>query len=63
MKLCCLQENGTGDHHVKLIEPDSERQISHVFAHMCNLNFKKDIILNIYIYIYMKTAYQTLVEK
>lgn len=27
----------TGDQHVKLIKPDSERQILHVFAHLCSL--------------------------
>jgi hypothetical protein len=30
--------NGTGDHHVKCNKPKSERQISHVFAHMQNLD-------------------------
>jgi hypothetical protein len=30
----------TGDHHVKQGKPSSERQISHVFAQIWNLDLK-----------------------
>jgi hypothetical protein len=32
-----------GDHHVKQNMPDSERQILHVFSHVWNLDFFKDM--------------------
>jgi hypothetical protein len=31
--------DGSRDHHVKQSKPDSERQISHAFSHMENLDF------------------------
>jgi hypothetical protein len=40
MKSCHLEMNGTGDHHIKLSKPGSERQISHAFSHMWNLGGK-----------------------
>jgi hypothetical protein len=33
--------DGTRDCHVEQNEPDSERQISHAFCHMQNLDLKK----------------------
>jgi hypothetical protein len=36
---------GIGDHHVKQNKPVSERQIPHVFSHMLNLDFQKDMRL------------------
>jgi hypothetical protein len=33
----------TGDHHVKGNNADSERQILHVFSHVWNLDFFKDM--------------------
>jgi hypothetical protein len=34
--------DGTGDHTVEGDKPSSERQISHVFLHMQNLDVKKN---------------------
>jgi hypothetical protein len=31
----------TGEHHIKRNKPDSERQMSHVFSHMENLDLKR----------------------
>jgi hypothetical protein len=46
MKECCLQENsGTGGHNVKQNKPSSERQISHAFSHMQNLDLKVKYII------------------
>jgi hypothetical protein len=33
MKLCHLQENGNGNHHVKLNKPDWEKQVFHVLLY------------------------------
>jgi hypothetical protein len=33
--------NGTGDQHVKWNQPDSEREKSHVFSYIQNLDFRK----------------------
>jgi hypothetical protein len=38
--------SGTRDHHIKWNKPDSERQISHIFAQMWNL----DIHMCVHIY-------------
>jgi hypothetical protein len=31
--------DGTVDYHIKQNKPDSERQISHIASHICNLDF------------------------
>jgi hypothetical protein len=35
--------NGTSEHYVKQNKPGSERQISHVFSHIQNLDLKHDM--------------------
>jgi hypothetical protein len=37
----CRKMNGTGDHQVKQNKSASERQISHIFSHIWNLDLKK----------------------
>jgi hypothetical protein len=38
----CRKMNKTDYHHIKLNQPDLERQILHGFCHMWNLDFKRD---------------------
>jgi hypothetical protein len=42
MKLCHFQKNGARDYHVKQNKPDSERQMSHVFAYMQSVDRSKE---------------------
>jgi hypothetical protein len=37
----CRKMDGSEGHHIKWNKPDSERQVSHVFSQMWNLNLKK----------------------
>jgi hypothetical protein len=36
----CRKMGRNGNHYVKWNKPDSERQISHIFSHMWNLDLK-----------------------
>jgi hypothetical protein len=42
----CKKMDGTGDHRVERDKPSSERQTSHGFTHMWNLDIKNNITLS-----------------